>query len=211
MYEKVAVLREGESQREELLPFFDVSEQWTVFAYLMIPALIKALPERIEEIAQWIRLGLTSDNNSQVREAMSALHSWMSASASDANSIVPLPEDLVREVGLVIATRRQIALQSALSVAIWIFESEDTAQQETISQMVLQGLSYISGDLRYDREHHDSESVPELRFLCAQLAKSMAQKGYADSPSISRWLEIARNDPLPEVRYAVARDEEDMC
>ena len=209
LYDKVAIMREGKVQREVLHPFFDVREQWTVFAYLMIPGLIKALPERIEEIAQWIRLGLTSDNDLQVREALSALRSWMSDPASDANSTVSPSEDLVREIGIVIATRRKVAIESALSTANWIFESGDTKHQETISWLVLQGLSYLVEDLRYDRRDHDydDEDIPLLRFLCAQLAKSMAHKGYATSPAISRWLEIAKDDPLPEVRYAITTDD----
>ena len=206
LYEKTKSMRDMSDKKA----YFDpISEASTVFIYVVMLGLIKAIPERVEEIAGWIRLGLASDDDLQVSQAISTLRSWMSASASDANSIVPPPEDLVREVGLVIATRRKVALQSALSIANWIFESGDTAHRETISQMVLQGLSYLAEELRYDRQYDDDDSVPTVRFLCAQLAKSMAQKGYADSPAISQWLEIAKDDPLPEVRYAIISNGDD--
>ena len=212
LYEAAVSMREA-SSASEAFPFAYVNELKTVFAYAVMLGLIKALPERAEDISGWIRLGLASDDDLQVTQAMSTLRSWMSASASDANSITPPPDDLVREIGVVIATRRKVALHSALSVAIWIFDNGDTKHQETISRLVLQGLYYLIEELRYDRRDHDydDEDIPTLRLLCVQLANSMAQKGYANEIVISRWLEIAGDDPLPEVRYAVASDEEDMC
>ena len=210
LYEKAESMRDVIVRQSNM---DEISEARTVFAYVVIPGLIKALPERAKDISGWIRLGIASDDDLQVSQSMITLQSWMSAAASDANSITPPPEDLVREIGLVIATRRKVALQSALSIANWIFESGDTKYQEAISRSVLQGLSYLAEGLRYDRRNHDynDEDIPLLRLRCAQLAKSMAQKGYADSPAISQWLEIAGDDPLPEVRYAVAPDEEDVC
>lgn len=209
LYEAVSAMRELPSASERH-PFFDVNELRTVFAYAAMPGLIKAMPDRVEDISGWIRLGLTSDNGLQVSEAMSTLQSWMIITPSDSDSIIPPPDDLVREIGVVIATRRRVALSDGLSVASWIFESGDTKHQEAISQLVLQGLLYLAEELRYDRQHDDGNRVPTLRFLCAQLARSMAQKGYADSTAISRWLEIAKDDPLPEVRYAIIPDEEDV-
>ena len=209
LYEAVSAMRELPSTSEHH-PFFNVNELRTVFAYAMIPGLIKAMPDRVEDITSWVRLGLTSDDDLQVSQAMSTLHSWMSTSASGSNSIVSPHMDLVREIGVVIATRRKVALLSALSAANWVFEHGDTSHREAIGQLVLQGLPFLIEELRYDRQHDDGNRVPTLRFLCAQLAKSMKQKGYDDSPAISRWLEIARDDPLPEVRYVISPDEEDV-
>ena len=172
--------------------------------------LIKAMPDRVEDVSSWIRLGLTSDDGLQVSQAMSTLQSWMSVAVSDSNFIIPPPEDLVREIGVVIATRRKVALPSAQSAANWVFESGDTCHQETISQLVLQGLFYLIEELRYDRQHDDGNRVPTLRLLCAQLAKSVAKKGYATSLPISQWLDMARDDALPEVRYAITPDEQDV-
>ena len=30
----------------------------------------------------------------------------------------------------------------------------------------------------------------------------MAERGFGDDPAVARWLEISKEDPLPEVRYA---------
>ena len=46
------------------------------------------------------------------------------------------------------------------------------------------------------------------RLFCAQLAAAMAKDGLHQHPAVVHWLEIAREDPLPEVRNAVAPDQE---
>ena len=208
LYMKANSMRDMNVQRFSVWTSDPIYGERVAFAYAVLPGLIKAMPDRVDDLSGWIRLGLTSDDDLQVRESMSTLQSWMAIAASDSNAIIPPPDDLVREIGVVIGTRRKVALPNALEAATWIFEGGDTEQQKAISQLVLPGLLYLVEELRYDREHEDGNSVPTLRFLCAQLAKSMAQKGYADSPAISRWLEIARDDPLPEVRYVISSDED---
>ena len=206
LYGAVSAMRELPNASERH-PFFDVNELRTEFAYAVMLGLIKRMPDRVEDTSGWIRLGLTSDDDLQVSGAMSTLQSWMSASTSGSSSIISPPDDLVREIGVVVATRREVALSSALSVANWAFESGDTSHQEAIGHLVLQGLSYLIEELRYDRQHdHDGNRIPTLRFLCAQLARSMSQRGYADIPVISQWLEAAKDDPLPEVRHLITPD-----
>ncbi len=209
LYAVVSVLRELPSDTEDD-PFFDVGDGLnklrTRFAYAVMLGLIKAMPDRIEDISSWIRLGLTSDDDLQVSQAMSTLQSWISAHTENPNSVPKPYDDLVREIGVVIATRRKVALENALSVANWVFESGDTSHQEAIGHLVLQGLSYLIEELRYDRQHDNGNRVPNLRRLCAQLAKSMSQRGHSDSPIISQWLEEAKHDPLPEVRHLIMPD-----
>ena len=200
LHELVSVMRELPSA-SGYPAFFNVNELRTEFAYAVMLGSIKRMPDRVEDISGWIRLGLTSDDDLQVSGAMSTLQSWMSASTSGSSSIISPPDDLVREIGVVIATRRKVALLSALSAANWVFEHGDTSHREAIGQLVLQGLPFLIEELRYDRQHDDGNRVPTLRFLCAQLAKSMAQRGYADTTVISQWLDAARDDPLPEVRH----------
>ena len=71
--------------------------------------------------------------------------------------------------------------------------------------MALQGLDYLVEELRYDREH-DIDDVPFLRWACAHLALAMAECGLGDNPTVALWLESAKEDPLPEVRYARSPD-----
>ena len=117
-------------------------------------------------------------------------------------SVQSPPEDLLRELGLIIAARRKESLSEALQVARQMFDHGSDDQWGVILNSTLEGLDYLAEELRYDGEHDDSD-VPNLRWRCAQLASSMAQGGFHCRPAVARWLEAAATDPFPEVRNVV--------
>ena len=137
--------------------------------------------------------------------AVSGIHQWLEA-ASDPGSKVPQPpDDLVREIGIAIASRRNTVIVAALQLATWIFENGQKSHKVAIQQLVEDGLRYLAQELRYDREHENPYEVPIKRLNCAELAAAIAKYRLDESPAAARWLEIARDDPLPEVRDAVAK------
>ena len=85
-----------------------------------------------------------------------------------------------------------------------VFDEGTEEYREAIRDYALQGLDYLGEELKYDRDHEDDTDVPLLRWRCVQLALSMSKAGIRDYGSVSKWLELATNDPLPEVRNAVA-------
>ena len=175
---------------------------------LSLPAaLVKFIPGRSEDIAIALRVGMTSDDGELAIDAMSGLYIWLKA-ASDSESGVPQPpDDLVREVGIAIASRRSAAIVPALQVAKWIFHEGQASQKELIRQLVEDGLTYLVEELRYDRKHENPDEVPRKRLYCVELAAEMAKDGQNASPAITGWLEAATEDPLPEVRKFVGRGE----
>ena len=74
--------------------------------------------------------------------------------------------------------------------------------RNAIGKLASQGLGYLAQELQYDRRHDPDINVPLLRWGCTHLALAMAQKGFDADPAVARWVEGARNDPLPEVRHA---------
>ena len=171
--------------------------------FVLIAGLVKALPNRLAELAMLMRMGLASENEGIARDAVIGLHDWAMLSAEADSQLPPPPDDLIREVGVIIATRKKASLEPSLQIAKWVFDEGNQAQKEAVRDLALQGLGFLAEELRYDRDDHDpDEDVPLLRWRCAQLALSMAAHGSADAPAVSRWLEIVENDPLPEVRYA---------
>ena len=173
-------------------------------AFEPIGELVQIIPDRMGEMVSWLRSGLASDNAEMVTSALSCLVSWPKTSEMADSPVHPLPSDIFREVGLLIAARRKEALSSALQVARLVFDSGTEEHREAMSEYVLQGLAYLAEELRYERKHDDDNDVPLLRWLCAQLASSMSKADLTDHPAVAHWLEIATSDPLPEVRYAVA-------
>ncbi len=171
----------------------------------LIHGLVKTIPDRFDELQTWLRMGLVSDDAALVASAMSGLRSWLKASVDTGASLRRPPDDLLREIGLMISSRRSVALPQALQLARWVFDEGTSAHRERMLPLVLQGLSYLAEELKYDRER-DPEGIadmPLLRWLCVQLAQSMAKGGFRDEPAVELWLNLGKGDPLPEIRYAV--------
>ena len=171
-------------------------------AFELIAGLVRAMPNRLDEFALLMRTGLASDSEDLSKGAVQGLYHWLTTAAADGSQIQPPSDDLIREVGIIIATRRKASLVPSLSVAKWVFDEGSDAQKQAIRDLALHGLGYLAEELQYDRDHDPDNDVPLLRWCSAQLALSMAAHGSENAPAVVRWLEIAENDPLPEVRYA---------
>ena len=170
----------------------------------LAPTVVKIIPSRLEDVATMLRVGMTSDASEFVESATSAILLWLRES-SRAESGTPLPPDyLVREIGLAIAYRRSASLAGALQGAQWIFENGTETSKEIIRQLVEDGLGYLATELSYDQAKESVEDIPLLRLCCANLAVAMAKNGQDHQSIVTQWLEIAKEDPLPEVRNAVS-------
>ena len=171
--------------------------------YGSVVGLALALPGRLQDIASWMRVGLASDDSEVAGNATMGLHYWLKESNAATSRLRAPPEDLVREIGVMIATRRKASLKQALHAAQWIFDEGSKEQQDTIRDLALQGLKYLGEELRYNREpdYENDFELPMLRLRSTRLAKTMADRGFENDSAVVRWLEIARQDPLPEVRY----------
>ena len=172
-------------------------------AFGLIAGLVKAMPNRFDEFASTIRTGLASEREALDEGAAAGLYHWLKTSAEVTSQIQSPPDDLVREIGIIIAARRKRPLSQALEIAKWVFDEGNDEQKEAIRRLASDGLGYLVEELRYDRGHDEDDNIdrPLLRWRSVQLALSMATRGSEDDPVVSRWLEIAKEDSLPEVRY----------
>ena len=168
-------------------------------AFGPVGGLVKVIPHRAIELASWLRTGLASGSRDMASGALSGLAAWMHLSNNSDSSVQNLPEDILRELGLIIAARRKESLSGALQVAKQVFDEGSDDQRDVILNSTLEGLVYLAEELRYDGEH-DEGDVPNLRWRCVQLASSMSQAGFDGRPAVARWLEAAATDPFPEVR-----------
>ena len=193
---------------EQLYRRVQVLNESDMPAYELIAGLVKALPEdHLPNLALLMQTGLASDKEDIAVSAVIGLRHWAKMSANAPSEIQSPPNELIHEIGIIVANRRQASLDPALQFAKWVFDRGNREQKDAIRSLALQGLGYLAEDLRYDREDHDpDDDVPLLRWRSIQLAQSMSEHGSADASAVSRWLEIAKNDPLPEVRYAKRTD-----
>lgn len=191
----------AESVAEKLFEKGQRLNETTMPGLGLAAGLIKLLPERFDEIVLSMRMGLTSDSDHLAKDAVRGLWFWLRIMADPKAELQAPPDDLVREIGIIIANRRKVALGQALQMAKWVFSDGDSKQREAMIDLVSQGLGYLAQELRYDRSHDHDEDVPLLRWGCVHLALAMAGCGIKD-PAVSRWMKIAETDPLPEVRHA---------
>ena len=168
-------------------------------AFGPIGGLIQVIPHRTMELASWLRTGLASGSRDMASGALSGLASWLHVSSNLDSSVHSPPEDILRELGLIVAARRKESLSAALQVAKKVFDDGSDDQQDVILDLILEGLDFLAEELRYDGEHDDSD-VPNLRWRCAQLASSMSRAGFSGESVVGRWVEFASTDPFPEVR-----------
>ena len=191
-----------ESVGEKLYEKVKVLNNSGLSAFRLIVGLVKVIPSRFEELVMLMKMGLVSDNTMQAGGAVAGLYLWLRTASKTIPRFLPPPDDLIREIGLIIATRRKVALQQALGLAKWVFEKGSDSQNEIIRPLALQGLGYLVEELRYERVHEqDNIDLPLLRWRSARLAQSMATIGLEHDPAVASWLKLIEEDPLPEVRH----------
>ena len=171
----------------------------------LIHGLVRTVPDRIDELATWLWIGLASDDNARAESAIVGLHSWLEAHLNAETQLQTPPDHLVNEIGLMIATRRSAALPQALPLATWIFSKGTPEYRQILNDLAAHGLRYLAEELAYDRGHDLDGNIdlPLLRWLCVELAQAMASSGMRDEPAVDLWLRLGEEDPLPEARYAV--------
>lgn len=170
-------------------------------AFAIVPGLVKVMPERFETMGLWLRSGLASKDDARLRGTMAALRTWLSTPTMSISH--PIPDDLIREVGAFISSDRRVALADALIFATILFNVGPERSKEVIRPLALQGLSNLAKRLDYHNDQNLYGDVHTLRLLCAQLATRIAAHGFEDNATVTKWLDIGRNDPFPETRNVV--------
>ena len=182
----------------------DLLHQSKIPAFSLIAGLTKILPNRRNDLVMLMRKGLVSDDLGFSMDASAGLILWLRESTKSPTDLQPPSDDLLREIGMAIATRRNGLLHQALSIAEWIFCNGQPSQTKEIRDLTVQGLGYLLEELRYDRladTDTDEVDVPLMRLGCARVAVALAKKG-AQEPAVTGWMDAIDDDPLPEVRYA---------
>ena len=173
-------------------------------AFAILPGILRSAPKLLDDIALTMAVGLASADAEMARGAFHALHLWLRWEPDE--TLPTPPERLVREVGVAIAARRLAATGEALGIAQWILEEGRGDHREIIRDLVLSGMGYLLEELRYDRETTEENmlDIPAARWRCIQVARAIAAEQSETPEVVRRWLELGRDDPLPEVRHVAA-------
>ena len=184
---------------EALFEKFTALNSTDIPALDLVPALMSGLPERQRDVLSSMRNAIASDGT-RARDAVWALLFWLRGTTDNGWSAPP--EDLIREIGVIVATRREAALVDALRLVEWLFADGDTDLRAVVKDLVLEGLGYLLSELDYGRDDMTTSlDVPQVRWRCAAVAAAIEQSDPGE-PIVSTWLKESAQDPMPEVRYA---------
>ena len=173
-----------------------------VYAMPLLVPLYKHAADSRDDIHAGLKKALASEKEQLVYSAVGALQCWLHF--AELSVIESPPIDLILEIGFAIATRRWAALDPALWLAKWIYEDGGEREQDALRQRTVEGLDYLVRELDYSQmDLTNNEAVPDMRWKCVGIARAMRELTYDDA-IIQRWLELAREDPLPEVRHTVS-------
>ena len=184
---------------EALLEKLKALEAGEMAGLMLAPAVVVGLPERQPEIVSLMRNALASDGR-RAKDAAQALFFWLRGAADEAWDVPP--EELIREAGVIVATRRKAALVDALNLVEWVFVNGGGDSQAALKDRVLEGLGYLLIELDYRRDDMTRVlDVPLVRWRCAGVAAAMKQAG-VDEEIVRSWISESDDDPMPEVRHA---------
>jgi hypothetical protein len=182
--------------------------QTEILGVILFPALARAFPRNVDTLIQRLLRALTSENQEINHQAIFGLYHWLHEQRHAALAVPEPHPDLVREIGIAIAHRRQSILIMALDLARWLIQEGPEEYRSLIVETSLHGLTCLLEEASYSRtraEEADKIDVPLLRANCVLLALALKQAGYQDQPAVNGWILAAENDPLPEVRNSHVR------
>lgn len=164
----------------------------------------------------WSRQRLAALRQEDIQDLLEVvnrvLDQWLRNATHDPRMPAP-DDDLLREIGVIIAVRRKAALDLALQLAQWIFQHGTQPQQENMARFALHGLGLLMHELDYQGTDQTKFgcAMPLYRMRCVLLALAMSEAGYAREDAVEKWVAIRENDPLPEMRQAAIPGCEAYC
>ena len=177
-------------------------QETSVSGLPLVAGVLNGEPTYADDVKSLIRTCLAADSPQQAEGAVWGIFNWTRGAQVLPDRIPEIPEELVREIGSVIAIRRRQVLRSALDIAGWIVGRAPRAQAELVASLATQGLGFLLEELRYDRTDEDRDDVPALRRNCVRLAIALDERGWGEEGPVRAWISEAETDPLPEVRFA---------
>ncbi len=172
----------------------------------VVPSVLSALPEvarleplQIDRIIPLIRRGLFSPDREISFAAFNAIYRWRKSFHDGV--VKDCPVTLINDVISIAVTRRQPGLLHSLHL-IDDFIAESMLSDDDLARIV-DALKALQTETAYEHWQIDdpqTNTVTLLRARCVRLAYNLKAAGIKD-PTLEAWINEAKNDPMPEVRY----------
>jgi len=178
-----------------------------IACYKIYPPLLSHRPAFSESLIDHLKSGIIGDDPDFAVDAINGLFFWMSL-AETGHAKLP-PVEIIEETGLTIYLRHEPVLAQALQFAALLFEKQPDLARKAIGQHVLLGLTCLFESCDYNQAIEsglaDRIDIPFVRCNCVELAIAMLKGAYSRNAVLLKWIEAAKDDPLPELRNQVDR------
>jgi hypothetical protein len=167
---------------------------------------LEAFPDQLGVVLKIVDKGLASSHHSRVANAASAVVVWSKVAGE--RSMPVLPKILVDKLVMFIAMRHEHGLH-VLLVAARALQKNGNLDESQLAILV-DALGDLVEETKYellDIESRKAVSNSLVRAECVKLAASLQLAGRSEQV-ISEWIEQAKTDPLPEVRFSLINNDE---
>jgi hypothetical protein len=191
-----------EQRARNLMAFVTRTRSWTSLGAL--PLFLASAQGVRNEIISIIRRGLIGAESQHVGSAVLAISSW--AKLARDGTVLELPRSLVEQLMATLETCREIGLSAMLDTARTLLKDNFLLDEDL--KRLMETLSMVQSEYRYENVDFDTMravTVSLVRAECVKLAAALKGR-VADDGTLQEWVDEAKSDPLPEVRFALADD-----
>lgn len=193
---KEALNKENFQKLCELYVENDAPEILMAFPYFAVSNEI--FVERVENI---IKKSFQSIDANRLAYVSYAILAWRDLQDSDAVN------RLIKRFIYYIASNRMQGLAALLWTANQMYKKEYLSSEDIESLIEILPIIFDSTDYqRIDSYSKESVSISFARAACVRLARDILNNAAEKNTELERILEVAKQDPLPEVRFAEATD-----
>jgi hypothetical protein len=186
------------SRARALLELISQAQVHTAIAAL--PYFAVADSDIEQDISERVRRAVAGPRFDEVASGASAVETW--AELDKTRQQERLSKQLTGQIISAIETRREIGLHTLLHCAQKLLELGRLTSTDVAG--VYQALADLLVSTAYDGIDPESQaavSVSLIRASCVRLARALQRHGSSES-AVLVWLDAAKKDPLPEVRFA---------
>lgn len=184
-----------EENFQKLYAFYtEVESPEAIMAFPPFAAANDRFEDRVERV---IRQGLQEQDSKKVAYSSYALLKWRELSASAGTS------RLILKLVYMIGSSRMTGLAALLWTANQLYSKGYLSEGD--SDSLIEILPVIFDNTDYKNISHSSReavTISLVRAACIRLARDILSVNNDKNPELLRMLEIAKQDPLPEVRFA---------
>lgn len=167
-----------------------------------LPELARVSPHLKARAMSALQRAIKSSDETLIRGGYEGVLRWIDR--VDRPEMPAFPDWLAHSIAVHISLRRRPGLYEALLCGLRLLEKVRLEASDV--DLVVEGLSFLSTETNYDRFAGDDNAARAItleRQLCVRIARLLMANGRQDE-ALQQWVTIAKSDPLPEVRLAVA-------